>query len=281
MPDTNVDTASALEAFLQAGWGALTAGKVLSSLLLLLACLAVIRLVVALLEKLLGRSSMDARIRRYVLRGFRMLLYVMAALVVAGSLGIDVTSLIALVSVFGLAVSLAVQDILANVAAGIELLLAKPFALGDYVAMEDVEGEVAEISLTHTKLDTFSGQRIMLPNSKLADGKIINYTVRGVRRADHALSVSYDCDPEAVKAACLRAISRTPNVLPDPAPQAVLTAFGESAVEYHVRFWAKMEHFWDANFTSLEEIRIAFAEDGLEMTYNHLNVHIMNQKDQG
>lgn len=269
-----VDTASIWENFLRAGWGALTLEKILSSLVLLAVCLAVIRLAMALAGRLLGRASMEERVRGYVLRGVRTLLYVLAALVFAGSLGIDVTSLIALVSVFGLAVSLAVQDILSNVAAGMELLLAKPFVPGDYVAVEDVEGEVAEMSLTHTKLDTFGGQRIMLPNSKLAAGKIINYTVRGVRRADHALQVSYRCDPEAVKAACLKAVSRTPDVLPEPAPQAVLTAFGESAIEYHVRFWAKTEHFWDANFASLEEIRRAFAESGIEMTYPHLNVHI-------
>lgn len=272
-----VDTASIWESFLRAGWGTLTLEKILSSLALLLACLAVIRLMMALAGKLLGRTGMEERIRGYVLRGVRTLLYVLAALVFAGSLGIDVTSLIALVSVFGLAVSLAVQEILSNVAAGMELLLAKPFTLGDYVAVEDVEGEVAEMSLTHTKLDTFGGQRIMLPNSKLAAGKIVNYTVRGIRRADHALLVSYRCDPEAVKAACLEAVSRTPDVLPDPAPQAVLTSFGESAMEYHVRFWAKTDKFWDANFTSLEEIRRAFAARRIEMTYNHLNVHI----DQG
>lgn len=275
--EQTVDTASFIEEFLHACWGSLTSGKLLSTLLLLLVCLAAIRLVTALTRKLLERTSMDGRMRGYVLRGVRTVSYLLAALVVAGSLGIDVTSLIALVSVFGLAVSLAVQDMLSNVAAGIQLLLAKPFALGDYVAAEDAEGEVAEITLTHTKLDTFDGQRVMLPNSKLAAGKIVNYTVRGVRRADHTLQVSYDCGPEAVKAACLRAIAAIPFVLPDPAPQAVITGFGDSAIEYHVRFWVGLEHFWDANFASLEEIYRIFAEEGIELTYNHLNVHVVGE----
>ena len=274
--ETSVD-ASALGEWLKAGWGKLTVGSALSALALLLVCLAAAKLLLGLAGKLLGRSAMDERVRRYVLKGVKALLYVLTALIVAGSLGVDVTSLIAVVSVFGRAVSLAVQDVLSNVAGGMVLLFSKPFTLGDYVSTGDGEGEVAEITLTHTKLDTPGGQRVMLPNSKLTAGQIVNYTVRGVRRADHAIAASYDDEPEAVRSACLKALERTPNILPDPAPQVVLTAYGESAIEYRVRFWAKTDDYWDAHFKSLEEIRKAFAEDGVTMTYNHLNVHIVEE----
>lgn len=272
---TQTDPASALEGLLQAGWGKLTVGRVLSALLLLLVCLAVARLLLGTARRLVERAALDERIKRYILRGLRAFLYLLTALVMAGSLNIDVSSLIALVGVFGLAVSLAVQDVLGNVAGGMVLLFSKPFTLGDYVSTAGGEGEVEEITLTHTKLDTPAGQRVMLPNSKLMAGQIVNYTVRGVRRADHAVSASYDDAPEAVRSACLKALSRTPNILPDPAPQVVLTAYGESSIEYHVRFWAKTEDYWDAHFRSLEEIHRAFAEDGVTMTYNHLNVHIL------
>ena len=272
---TQADPASALDGLLQAGWGKLTVGRLLSALLLLLVCLAVVRLLLGMTRRLVGRAALDERIKRYILRGLRAFLYLLTSLVMAGSLNIDVSSLIALVGVFGLAVSLAVQDVLGNVAGGMVLLFSKPFTLGDYVSTADGEGEVAEITLTHTKLDTPAGQRVMLPNSKLMAGQIVNYTVRGVRRADHAVSASYDDAPEAVRSACLKALSRTPNILPDPAPQVVLTAYGESSIEYHVRFWAKTEDYWDAHFRSLEEIHRAFAEDGVTMTYNHLNVHIL------
>ncbi len=275
---TQADPASALDGLLQAGWGKLTVGRLLSALLLLLVCLAVVRLLLGMTRRLVGRAALDERIKRYILRGVRAFLYLLTALVMAGSLNIDVSSLIALVGVFGLAVSLAVQDVLGNVAGGMVLLFSKPFTLGDYVSTADGEGEVAEITLTHTKLDTPAGQRVMLPNSKLMAGQIVNYTVRGVRRADHAVSASYDDAPETVRSACLKALSRTPNILPDPAPQVVLTAYGESSIEYHVRFWAKTENYWDAHFRSLEEIHRAFAEDGVTMTYNHLNVHIVGER---
>ena len=275
---TQTDPASALEGLLQAGWGKLTVGRVLSALLLLLVCLTLARLLLGTARRLVERAALDERIKRYILRGLRAFLYLLTALVMAGSLNIDVSSLIALVGVFGLAVSLAVQDVLGNVAGGMVLLFSKPFTLGDYVSTADGEGEVAEITLTHTKLDTPAGQRVMLPNSKLMAGQIVNYTVRGVRRADHAVSASYDDAPEAVRRACLRALERTPGILPDPAPQVVLTAYGESSIEYRVRFWAKTEDYWDAHFRSLEEIHRAFAEDGVTMTYNHLNVHIVGER---
>ena len=272
---TSGDPSSAVAGWMKAGWGKLTVESALSALVLLLVCLAAARLILGVAGRLLNRSSMDGRVRHYVLRGMKALLYVLMALIVAGSLDIDVTSLIAVISVFGLAVSLAVQDVLSNIAGGMVLLFSKPFTLGDYISTGEGDGTVAEITLTHTKLDTPGGQRVMLPNSKLVAGQITNYTVRGVRRADHAIAASYDDEPEAVRKACLKALERTPSILPDPAPQVVLTAYGENSIEYHVRFWAKTEEYWDAHFRSLEEIRKAFAEDGVTMTYNHLNVHIV------
>ena len=270
----NIDT-STIEEVMQKSWGKMTLEQLITTLVILVACLVAVRLVMALTRRLTGRSKMDERVRRYILGGVKAVLYLVTILIVAQSLGIPVTSLIALVSVFGLAVSLAIQDVLSNVAGGMVILFSKPFTIGDYVETSDGEGTVAEISLTHTKLDTYGGQRVMLPNKAVVAGKIINYSARGIRRVDHAITASYDDATEAVRAACLRAVSRTPHVLEDPAPAAVLTAYKESAVEYHVRFWAEIDHFWDAYSFSLEEIRRCFAEDGLTMTYNHLNVHIV------
>ena len=90
------------------------------------------------------------------------------------------------------------------------------------------------------------------------------------------MSASYEDSTQAVRAACLKAVSRTPHVLEDPPPQVVVTAYGESAIEYHVRFWAPVDAYWDACNSSLEAIRDAFREDGVSMTYNHLNVHIVD-----
>ena len=270
-----MDTA-VLEKILYTGWGKLTVENLLSALVTLLLCLGAVRLMTTLARRALNRTRLDGRIKDYVLRGLRFLLYTVTALIVAESLGIPASSLVALLSVFALAVSLAVQDVLSNVAVGLVLLFSKPFTLGDYIESADGEGTVYSIGLTHTVLDTYGGQRVMLPNSRLTAGKIVNYTARGVRRVDHAVSASYEDSTQAVRAACLKAVSRTPHVLEDPPPQVVVTAYGESAIEYHVRFWAPVDAYWDACNSSLEAIRDAFREDGVSMTYNHLNVHIVD-----
>lgn len=271
-----VDTSS-LGEWMQASWGKLTVGQLLGTAAILLICLAVSQVLMKLLRRLAAKSDMDDRIRLYVLKGVRGLLHVLTALIVADSLGIPVTSLVALVGVFGLAISLAVQDMLSNVAGGLVILLSKPFALGDYVSAGGGEGTVSEITLTHTKLDTPGGQRVMLPNSGLVAGQIVNYSVRGVRRADLTVSASYDDSAEAVRSACLRAVGRMDGILADPAPAVVLTNYGESAIEYHVRFWTRTEDYWPAVHGAMEEILRCFTEDGVTMTYNHLNVHILEK----
>ena len=269
-----------LQEIMNTGLGSLTLNKLLASLLLLVACLVGIRIVMTLVGRLLEKTKLDERVGKYIAAGVKVLLYVLTVLIVADSLGIPVTSLVALVSVFGLAISLAVQDVLANVAGGMVIIFSRPFTLGDYIASDDGEGEVAEISLTHTKLDTADGQRVMLPNSKLVAGKIVNYTTRGVRRVNHTISVSYESAVQDVRRACQKAVERTEGVLVDPAPVVVVTRYGENAVEYSLRFWTRTADFWDAHNASLEELSRCFAEEGVKMTYNHLNVHILDKTNE-
>lgn len=259
--------------------GAMTLEKLLTSLMILVVCLIAVRIVTGIVSRILAKVNWDPRVEKYIATGVRILLYILTAIIVADSLGIPVTSLIALVSVFGLAVSLAVQDVLSNIAGGLVILFSRPFDSGDYVGTNDGEGTVAEISLTHVKLDTADGQRIMLPNSTIVAGKIINYTTLGIRRANHAVCVSSDYDAETVRTSCLKAVSRVNGVLEDPAPAVVINAYGEGYVEYRVRFWAKTDVYWDAHFQSLEELRRCFKEDGIAMTYNRMKVQIVDTSE--
>ena len=266
---------SAFSDLMTTSLGAMTLEKLLTTVLTVVVCLCGIRLVNGVVKKILDKVNWDPRVEKYLASGIKVILYILVAILVADSLGIPVTSLIALVSVFGLAISLAVQDVLSNIAGGLVILFTRPFELEHYIGTGDAEGTVDEISLTHVKLNTPDGQRIMLPNSTIVAGKIINYTSLGVRRANHVVRVSYDCATEDVRASCLRAISRVNGVLEDPAPAVVVGNYGENGIEYRVRFWTKTDDFWDAHFQSLEEIHRCFKEDGITITYNHLNVHIV------
>ena len=265
---------SGLSALL-ANFKTFTLEKVFYSLLLLLLCLIVIRILTRIVGRLLTHPRIDSRMRRYLLAALKVLLYIITVLIVADTLGIPMTSLLALFSVLGLAVSLAVQDILSNVAGGLVILFSKPFQIGDYIETDQCAGTVVSIDLIHTKLDTFNGQRVMMPNSALSSSKITNFTQLGTRRIDHAITASYDDAIPAVRSACLLAVERTEHVRSDPAPAVVVTAYGESAIEYHVRCWSDVDHYWDVYSGLLENIKTCFDERGVTMTYNHLNVHIV------
>ena len=188
------------------------------------------------------------------------------------------TSLVALLSVGSLGVTLAAEDILGNVAGGLVILSSHPFSIGDYVEVSGVAGTVHEISLNHTKLVTPDGSLVMLPNKELASSQMTNYTVLGRRRVVQKIAASYDAPTDTVKAACRRALEMTPDLLEDPAPAVYLTAYKDSAIEYTVYAWATPEHWWGSYLALGEHLRDAFAQFGVEMTYDHLNVHIVEDR---
>jgi len=254
---------------------AFTFEKVVSTLLLLVICLVVIRIITAIVRKALDNPRVDPRMRKYITAAVKALLYILAVLILADSIGIPITSLVALFSVFSLAISLAVQDVLANVAGGMVILFSKPFKIGDYIDAGSCSGTVVTIDLTHTKLDTPDGQRVLMPNSTMASSQITNYTELGVRRIDHLISASYGDPVQNVRKACLKAVAMTDNVLADPAPEVLVNKYGSSAIEYHVRCWTNVDDYWTAHFALMENIKTAFDQDGVTMTYNHMNVHIV------
>lgn len=256
--------------------GNISLGTLLGALLTLVICLVVVRLLTALLRRVLARTHMDARVQKYLVRTVQLVLWVVTVLITADQLGIPVTSLVALLSVLSLAVSLAVQNVLANVAGGLVLLVTKPFAAGDYVDTPCGAGTVKELTLTYTYLDTPDGLRIAAPNSSLSSGKITNYTTLGTRRIQHSVSASYDAPVQTVRQALLDAVARTPDLLESPAPEVYVNAYGESGIEYIVRSWARTADYWTAYYALLENIKAAFDEKSVEMPYNHLNVHIVD-----
>ena len=258
-------------------FGNLTWESVLGALLTLLLCLVAQKLVMTLVRKLLDRPNIDSRVRHYTLSGIRALLWILTVLILADSLGIPVTSLVALLSVFSLAASLAVQSVLANIAGGIVIMLNKPFKEGDYIETSSGAGTVQDITLNYTYLATFDGQRVVVPNSTISADRVINYTVQGQRRAVIQVTASYDAPTETVRQACFRAIEQCGPILSDPAPEVLLSNYLDSSIEYTVRVWCKPEDYGSVYFPLLAKLRETFAEAGVEMTYNHLNVHLMDK----
>ena len=266
-----------LSKLLQTSLGGYSLSRILSAVLTLLVCLVAARLLLKLAKRLLRRvQRLNDRLRQIILTALKAVLYLLTGIITAEALGLNTSSLTALVSVLTLGVTLAAEDILGNVAGGLVILSSHPFNIGDEIEVSGTTGTVREITLNHTKLETADGHFIMQPNKELSSSRIVNYTALGRRRVVRRITASYDAPTDTVKAACLEAVAATPGTLEEPAPAVYLTDYGSSAIEYSVRCWTKAEDYWTAYFALNENLRTAFAAHGVEMTYDHLNVHMVS-----
>ena len=263
---------------LKTSLGGYSLGNILSAIVTLLVCLVVVRLLMKLVTKLVGRARrINDRLQKIILSAIKAVLYVLTVIITAEALGVNTTSLTAIMSVLTLGITLAAEDILGNVAGGLVILSSRPFGIGDVIETAGTEGTVREITLNHTKIETYDGQIIMQPNKELSSSRIINYSTLGRRRVVRTVTASYDAPTETVKAACMEAVAATPKVLSDPAPDVSLTTYGSSSIEYTVRCWAAVDDYWGAYHALNENLRSAFERNGVEMTYDHLNVHVVEK----
>ena len=257
---------SALQKFLDS----ISLTKIVTALVLLAVCLLMTKLILKGQDKLLGRSKLDKSLHGLTRSFTKILLLFITVMVVAGSLGIDTSSLLAVLSVAGLA---ALQDSLSNLASGINILLTKPFVVGDFVTAGTYSGTVQEIRIAYTQLSTPENQVVMIPNRTVTASVIINYSTQSKRRLDLTVSASYDAPTELVLEA-LREAAAIPQVLPDEPSMFRLSGYGDSAINYLLRVWTTTADYWDAYFDILERVRTSFEARGIEMTYPHLNVHM-------
>lgn len=274
MPDTTVadqfaDLGKAL--------GGITLTKVLSVIVLVIACLIVIRIIMSVVNRVLERGRIEKSLHTFIRTGTKILLYFLAVLIVADSIGINVSSLVAVLSVTGLAVSLAVQSTLSNLAGGIQILTTQPFKVGDYADVGGTGGTVREIGLVHTKLMTPDNKLIYIPNSDVAAAKITNFSAEERRRVDLVFSVSYDAAPSAVIETLKALVESHPKVLRDPAPFIRLSEYGDNQISYTVRAWAENADYWDVYFDLMGSAKAALDAKGIEMSYPHMNVHIVEK----
>lgn len=257
--------------------GQVTVRNLLTALISLVVCLIAIRMVVVLLRRVLQKTKLEAKLQKYIITGVRAVMWLIGILIIVDALGIPITSLVALLSVFTLTISLAVQTILSNVASGMILLSNKPFRVGDYVETAGGCGYIRDMHLTVTVLETRDGCRITIPNGVLSGGTISNFDAMGRRRITVMVTASYDAPLATVKEALQEAAGATDKILANPEPAVTVSNYGESSIEYGVYCWCLPEDYWTVLPALTEKIKYAFDAHGIEMTYNHLNVHILDR----
>ena len=255
--------------------GGFSLGNILAAALIFLVCLAVIKLAVRLTRRALDKSKLDAPVKRAIVNFERVVLWVTALLMIMGKLNISTASLVALVSVAGLALSLSLQNTLSNVFAGITLLVTRPFKPGDFVEAGTTSGTVTRMGLFYVTLLTYDNKEIHVPNSDIAASRLTNYTAEPTRRVDLNFGLEYGCEAGAVRAALLAAAKEDVRVLPEPEPAVVVSAYLSSSVQYTLRCWALTADYWAVYYALNESARRHLEAAGLSLAFDRLDVRIV------
>ena len=258
--------------FFQKIFGGFSWTKLISAAIVLVVCGVLIKLILRATDRMLGRSRLDKAVHPFIRTIVKLVLLFTAIMLIAGTLGVDTSSLLALLSVAGLAVSLALQNVLSNMASAVILLTTKPFQIGHFIEMGSVSGTVMKIGAICTDILTLNNQLVHVPNSEITGSTVTNYTASDKRRLEYRITASYDAPVENVKAALLRAAEH-PLRMQEMQPIARVNGYGESAIEYVLFLWIRPKDYMDVYYDVLENVKREFDAAGIEMTYPHINVH--------
>ncbi len=253
--------------------GVVSLEKLLPAIVVLLLGILAVKLLLKLFDRALRKSKLNKSMFSFLRTLMRILLFAIVILIAASCLGIDVTSLVAVLSVVSLAVSLAVQNALSNVVGSFSLLATQPFNVGDLVQIGSDTGVVEEISMSYTRLLAVDGRTIYIPNSDAAAARICNYSVAGRRRVELSFTAAYEDDIDKVKTAIMKAAIH-PKLLQDPQPVVILSAYLDSAIEYQFLGWTAAENYLEVKNYINEEVKREFDKENISIPFPQMDVHL-------
>lgn len=256
---------------------AISPAKLLGSVILLVIMIAVSKIFCVLFARGIKKSRLTEGLKKFTVKAVRCVLYFLAIMIFCDSLGLPITSLLAVFSLLGLAVSLSVQALLSNVMSGISLLMLKPFDIGDYIET-DIAGTVKNIGLFYTEIMTIDNKKVFIPNEKIIASRLINYHAETKRRIDIQVSAAYEHDISEVKAALSQAMESVPMILQEENNIIGVADYGSSGVIYDVCAWSQTENYKAARYALMEAIWESYAAHGIKIPFNRLEVDVVNGK---
>ncbi len=239
----------------------------------------VVKLVVRGMTKVMDRQQVDQTLQKFVGNLVSMALMVVVIIAAIGALGIQTTSFIAIFGAAGLAVGLALQGSLSNFAAGVLIVLFRPYKVGDYVEAAGIAGSVEEVQILTTVLKTPDNKKIIVPNSQIMDSIITNYSANDTRRVDLTFGVSYSDDLDKVHATLRQLVDADERILKDPACQIAVQALADSSVNFIVRPWVASGDYWGVYFDLTEAVKKRFDDEGISFPFPQQDVHIYKVDD--
>lgn len=272
--------------FFQKIWNSLTAWfitdhgwmKIVAAVAVVLVGLVVLKIVMTVLKKVVNKTRLKGIAGNFILTILKTILVFIYLIVVLRVLGIDTSSFVALFTVGTLAISLALQTIISNFASGIILASNHPFEVGDFVEVSGTSGTVEKITLFSTKLKTPDNKVVIIPNSLVANGNITNFSAEEKRRVDLTFGVAYGTDIDKVKKVMESVLDEHELVLHDDGYIVRLNEQAESSLNFACRCWVKGSDYWTVYFDLHERMTKKFAEEGIEIPYNKLDVNVVSQK---
>lgn len=229
----------------------------------------VIKNLIKVLRKGMSSQDYDKSLQKFLLNLAKWALTVFLIITVISTLGVETTSLAAVIAAAGLAIGLALQGSLSNFAGGVLIIIFKPYKIGDLVEAQGVLGSVKEIEIFTTKLITPQNKLAIVPNGAMANGNIINYTAEGKMRVDTTVGVDYGSDIKKTKEVLLAMLEANPKVLKEPAPSVNVEELADSSVNMAVRPYCKPEDYWDVYFATIEGSKEVLDKAGIEIPYPH------------
>ncbi|MDG6773863.1 mechanosensitive ion channel [Thiomicrorhabdus sp. ZW0627] len=254
--------------------------KIALALLIFVVGRMVVKVVVKLLKKLLGRTGkMDEMLVNFVASIVNAVLLLFVIIASLDQLGVDTTSLVALIGAAGLAIGLALQGSMQNFAAGVMILVFKPFKSGDFIDAGGVTGVVEAVQIFSTTMRTGDNKEMIVPNGAIYSGPITNFSARDTRRVDMVFGIGYDDDIRKAKSILEKLVAEDERILKDPEPVIALSELGDSSVNFIVRPWVKSGDYWKVLWDMNEKVKLTFDEEGISIPYPQMDVHLHKQED--
>ena len=251
------------------------APELLSAVIIFILGVLITKIIIRIMTKALKRSRVDPTAHTFLISLVKPLLYILVVIISLSKLNVPMTSIIATLSAAGLAIGLALQNSLSNVAGGFIIMFTHPFRCGDFVELNNVTGTVNAITILYTRLLTIDNKAVLIPNGTVANATIINYTQEDYRRLDMYFSVDYNADYKKAVNAISELLKDEPMALSEPEPpQVVMCEHSASAIKILMRVWVKSEDYWPLNYRLLELVKDRFDEEGISIPYDQLDVHV-------
>jgi small conductance mechanosensitive channel len=248
--------------------------KLLAAIVIFIIGRWVAKLMRKIIERLMIKSNVDQTLVSFTGNLSYVALLAFVIIAALGQLGIQTTSFIAILGAAGLAVGLALQGSLSNFAAGFLMIIFRPFRVGDFIEAAGVAGVVEEIQIFTTQMKTADNKTIIIPNSSLTAGNIVNWSVKGTRRVDLTMGIGYDDDIDKARQVMTDIMAADDRILKDPAPQIAVAELADSSVNFTVRPWAATGDYWGVYFDLNEKFKKAFDKAGISIPFPQSDVHM-------